>query len=203
MAHRQFRHLQKLMQARGLQLPVVKLDLGAGGCRSAIVGLMTQPGKEKVCTFQACVMALRQLGEDEATCQALFSELDEWIAYILRKRIKLGKVQLKLPRGLTGIDSPSDNVMSALIEARNPRWGEEGVEKQRLRRQQHREEKAAAAAAAADGAVAVAPIVEGKGVTEGVETTSAGGSLGESLVGLPANNISLSTTKRFAVFELI
>lgn len=73
-------------------VPVVKLDLADGGCRSAMAGIMQQPGKEKICTYQAVVMALQQLGESPAACALLHKDLDRWIEYILENSIKMCKV---------------------------------------------------------------------------------------------------------------
>jgi DTW domain-containing protein YfiP len=65
-------------------LPVVKLDLEAGQCHSALAGIMHQPGKEKICTYQACVMAMRQAGERGDTCDALGADLDAFLQHILK-----------------------------------------------------------------------------------------------------------------------
>ena len=35
-----------------IKLPVVKLDLEEGQCDSVLAGIMHQPGKDKVCTYQ-------------------------------------------------------------------------------------------------------------------------------------------------------
>lgn len=35
-----------------MKLPVVKLDLEAGQCDSVLAGIMHQPGKDKICTYQ-------------------------------------------------------------------------------------------------------------------------------------------------------
>ena len=72
-------------------VPVVKLDLGAGGVRSAILGIMEQPGAEKVCTFQALVLAFKQLGEAPQLCAALLRDLDAWLEHILSMNIKMTK----------------------------------------------------------------------------------------------------------------
>jgi DTW domain-containing protein YfiP len=61
-ASRQWKYLSRcLHELHGEDLPVVKLDLEDGKCRSAIAGVMAQPGKEKICTYQAVVMAVRQV----------------------------------------------------------------------------------------------------------------------------------------------
>jgi len=86
-------------------VPVVKLDLADGGCRSAMAGIMQQPGKEKVCTYQAVVMALQQLGESPVACASLHQDLDRWIEYILENSIKMckapEKIQKLAPKGLS------------------------------------------------------------------------------------------------------
>lgn len=124
-ASRQARHLQRLCDASGVILPVVKLDLSGGYCKSAIAGVMYQPGKEKICTYQATVMALQQLGMKAALCNDLLKHLNEWIRcvnavtlsqkhsiimdfedsvslykcdnarYILDSKVKLGKTKIR------------------------------------------------------------------------------------------------------------
>ena len=90
----------------GLPLvPVVKLDLGEGGLRSAMAGIMRQPAKDKMCTYQAVVMAMQQLGESPEVCTSLHGDLDKWIEYILKSSIKLTKnpekMKRKVPVGLS------------------------------------------------------------------------------------------------------
>ena len=85
-------------------VPVVKLDLGEGGIRSAIAGIMQQPAAEKICTFQALVLALKQLGESSHICALLLKDLDKWLEFILASGIKMTKTQntvnKKMPRNL-------------------------------------------------------------------------------------------------------
>lgn len=59
------------------------------GCRSAIVGIMQQPGAEKICSYQAVIIALQQLGVDSNLCSNLLMELDKWLAYILKRKVKI------------------------------------------------------------------------------------------------------------------
>ena len=97
-------------------VPVVKLDLAGGGCRSAMVGIMTQPGEEKICTYQALVLALQQLGENSQLCSSLHRHLDVWIEYILANGIKKTKsmahIKLRAPKGLSAEQqAPADYVM--------------------------------------------------------------------------------------------
>lgn len=58
-ANRQWKYLTKALAQRyregrvvSAALPVVKLDLEEGKCKSAIAGIMSQPGKEKICSYQ-------------------------------------------------------------------------------------------------------------------------------------------------------
>ena len=37
---------------KSVKLPVVKLDLESGTCDSVLAGIMHQPGKDKICTYQ-------------------------------------------------------------------------------------------------------------------------------------------------------
>jgi hypothetical protein len=71
--------------------------------KSAVAGVMYQPGKDKICSFQAVAIALKdvlnKLGSDGKTdrlVQDLFSsllfDLHEWIGYIVKKKIKCGKM---------------------------------------------------------------------------------------------------------------
>jgi DTW domain-containing protein YfiP len=97
-ASRLYRHLDRCLRAAlgssdpdSVVVPVVKLDLGAGGVRSAILGIMEQPGAEKVCTFQALVLAFKQLDESPKLCSSLLRDLDAWLEHILSMNIKMTK----------------------------------------------------------------------------------------------------------------
>lgn len=92
-ASRQVKYLVNCCRLRGFELPQVKLDLDGGYCKSAITGVMTQPGKEKICSFQAMIMALEQIDPRRYSgmCTAMRRDLNDWLAYILRSRIKMGK----------------------------------------------------------------------------------------------------------------
>jgi DTW domain-containing protein YfiP len=99
-----------------IPVPVVKLYLGpSGGCKSAIAGIMYQPRKDTLCTFQALVMALEQANKAinqmrgtfaagtetgaTPTGRELASELDDdlsqWLEYMLTEHIKIGKSRQK------------------------------------------------------------------------------------------------------------
>lgn len=41
---------------KSVKLPVVKLDLEYGTCDSVLAGIMHQPGKDKICTYQVTVL---------------------------------------------------------------------------------------------------------------------------------------------------
>ena len=99
-AHRQFKHLTKSAACYKFPLPCVKLDLPEGGCKSAIAGMMRQPGKDQICSFQAVIMALHQAGLNDAIYNDLRNDLDDWLAYILRNKIRLGKTDIRMPIGL-------------------------------------------------------------------------------------------------------
>lgn len=90
-AKSQYKHLSRCIMELGLDLPVVKLDLGPEGCLSSTAIVMGQPGKDKMCSFQAAVMGLEELGVEKSRCQQGQNFLDQWISYILEKKIKLGK----------------------------------------------------------------------------------------------------------------
>ena len=93
--------LRARLDAKGVPTPVVKLDLGEEGfIKSAYLGLMHQPGREKVCTFQAVAISFGELGESKEVCDALRADLDAWIHYLLEKKIKSGKEKIKIPSDL-------------------------------------------------------------------------------------------------------
>ena len=62
-AARQWKYLRQSLEQLDskVPLPVVKLDLELGRCNSAVAGIMHQPGKEKICTYQVscCLTADR------------------------------------------------------------------------------------------------------------------------------------------------
>ena len=100
-ARKMFHYLCLRLKARGVPIPVVKLDLGEEGfIKSAYLGIMHQPGREKICTFQAVTLALKDLGEPKEVCEALLKDLDDWIHYILEKKIKAGKEDVRVPSDL-------------------------------------------------------------------------------------------------------
>ena len=43
---------------RSVKLPVVKLDLESGTCDSVLAGIMHQPGKDKICTYQVKIRVI-------------------------------------------------------------------------------------------------------------------------------------------------
>lgn len=60
-ADRQWRHLSRALKlVHGKQLPLVKLDLESGKVSSALLGIQSQPGIDKLCSFQAMILALQQ-----------------------------------------------------------------------------------------------------------------------------------------------
>lgn len=121
-AKRQWKYLTKALQTlsasynhSSLKLPVVKLDLEKGRCKSAILGIMSQPGKDKVCSYQAAVMALRQAGVSQAACDFHARNLDKFLQHILSTKIKFGKMHNK---GLADMDyTPADYVVNHLVSA--------------------------------------------------------------------------------------
>ncbi len=121
------KHMMKFFKAckrefdleRNHSLDFVQLDLDLDkGIKSAVAGVMFQPAKDKICSYQATVMAIRQLLhlievrykmsnklrnqmiENIASpiifsgpqlCRELDDDLDKWIVYILQQKIKYGK----------------------------------------------------------------------------------------------------------------
>lgn len=90
-ANRQMKYIDYFCKLRGIPTPVVKLDLSKSGCKSAIAGVMSQPGKEKVCTYQAIVLALNQLGVPTTICNSLNDDLESYLLHILKLKVKFGK----------------------------------------------------------------------------------------------------------------
>lgn len=90
-ASRQAKYLMNCCAVRGIPAPLVKLDLEGDACKSAVAGVMYQPGKDKICTYQAIVMAMEQAKIDPLFCRSLHQDLEDWIGYILRTKVKLGK----------------------------------------------------------------------------------------------------------------
>ena len=87
-ATRQMKHLEQALAERNVPLPAVKLDLAGGGCKSAIAGIMYQPAKDKICSFQAVVMALLQTGwMSQSFCDQLSNDLHAWLGYILKIKV--------------------------------------------------------------------------------------------------------------------
>lgn len=97
-ASRQFKYLSKSISLKGdgkVELPVVKLDLEQGKCISAYAGIQHQPNQEKICSYQAVVMALQQLCASSDLCSNLFQDLDTFIKYLLQLKVKLGKKNVR------------------------------------------------------------------------------------------------------------
>lgn len=99
-ALRQYKHLIKSSALHDFPLQAVKLDLGPNGCKSAIEGIMVQPQKDKICTYQAVLMALHQIGLPNPLYDSLRLELDLWLQHILKRSIRQGKMTIKKPKGL-------------------------------------------------------------------------------------------------------
>lgn len=45
--------------------------------------------------IQALVMAMRQAGEDATVCDSFSTDLESWIAHILKRKIKFGKTKIR------------------------------------------------------------------------------------------------------------
>ena len=45
--------------------------------------------------IQALVMAMRQAGEDSTVCDSFSTDLESWIAHILKRKIKFGKTKIR------------------------------------------------------------------------------------------------------------
>ena len=60
-ASKQFKYLCKCNDSLSLGLTFVQLDMDEGGCESALSKIIDQPGKSKICTHQAAIMAIREV----------------------------------------------------------------------------------------------------------------------------------------------
>ena len=90
-ASNQLKYLEKRSKQLGFQLPLVKLDLDHVSAKSAFVGLINQPSKEKICTFQAIVMAMASIGVNNSFCKQLREDLTQWLNICRDLGVKQGK----------------------------------------------------------------------------------------------------------------
>jgi DTW domain-containing protein YfiP len=71
-ASRLAKYLMRCCDLRGIQpSPIVKLDLENDCCKSALAGMMYQPGRDKICTYQATVMAMQQVQYNTTSATAI------------------------------------------------------------------------------------------------------------------------------------
>ena len=71
-ASRLAKYLMRCCDLRGIQpSPIVKLDLENDCCKSALAGMMYQPGRDKICTYQATVMAMQQVQYSTTSATAI------------------------------------------------------------------------------------------------------------------------------------
>lgn len=102
-------------------IPCVALDLHENGLRSAVAGMMYQPAKDKICTFQAIALALQQVivqGDGKIITTRpiglLLEYLDHWIHFLLQSAIKLGKSKDK--KSLQDVDNtPSQSFQLIMV----------------------------------------------------------------------------------------
>ena len=95
-ASRLVRVMKNRALSRGINLPLVKLNLENGACKSAIAGVMYQPSKEKLCSLQALTRAIKELKLDDSLEVILPEVLFDWMAHILSRKIKSGKSKPRL-----------------------------------------------------------------------------------------------------------
>jgi DTW domain-containing protein YfiP len=94
--------------------------------KSAVAGVMYQPGKDKICSYQAVAIALKDvlktLNSSDAADQlieklftSLLVDLHEWIAYIIKKKIKCGKIVEKR-KAVPDVDnSPAEYIRNIVV----------------------------------------------------------------------------------------
>ena len=75
-ASRQFKYLSHAFQLLyQKEVPVVRLDLGDTPVRSALYGIQSQPGINKLCSYQAMILAVRQIGQTPGKIYTSFSSV--------------------------------------------------------------------------------------------------------------------------------
>eukprot|EP01040_Poterioochromonas_malhamensis_P015853 gene15853-17839_t len=106
-------------------------------CRSAMAGIMYQPAKEKICSYQATAIAIKDiLMLRERTVTSLsaashhnetqlqisimkifhefINDLHGWVAYLIKKKIKFGKIN-NSRKSISDVDNmPADYVMEII-----------------------------------------------------------------------------------------
>ncbi len=131
------RHLEQLLlHMYNCPTPLVKLDLENGKCTSAVVGIMYQPNPEKICTFQAAIMAAQQVisnikrcytnkrnnsSHHNEFCDMLYEDLNYWINHLLVSKIKFGKVQAKF--GNKNVDNTPSKIVREFLQSSPPPVG--------------------------------------------------------------------------------
>ena len=105
-ANRMVKLIENAVNTRGVAIPLAKLGVKEGEVlRSAFHGVQRQPAPDKVSTFQAVVMSLRQCAERfplhhahlrrkmATLCDHLDADLTAWMTHLLREGVKKGKVK--------------------------------------------------------------------------------------------------------------
>lgn len=120
-AERQYKFLKKsLLSLYSLPLPVVKLYFDDGKCMSMMTGLMNQVSKEKICTLQATVLAMKDIGVSETLCSSLLSKFKMWIKYLIDKQIKRGKNKVKQIKGIDEKDMKFEQCIQDHLQSSPP-----------------------------------------------------------------------------------
>jgi DTW domain-containing protein YfiP len=98
-------------------------DPNSDYCRSAVAGVMYQPTKEKICSYQAIAITLKdmflQLAPDQKETifyffQEMMNDLHDWIAFIVKKKIKQGKpTSIKSIKGVD--NSLSEDIKKKIV----------------------------------------------------------------------------------------
>ncbi len=120
-----------------LELESASEDGEASYVKSALAGIMYQPAKEKICSYQAMVIAMKdvytavlerqhgqsrsqeQIGHSSKQVAALFNglieELHKWIAYLLKNKIKFGKPTNKRGANKEVDNTPAEYAMEIIV----------------------------------------------------------------------------------------
>lgn len=82
------KYLRNRCDLLNIKTPVVKLDFDGGERLSAIGDIKPQPRPDKICTYEAIVVAMQQVGVDPRYCDRLLQGLCDWRQHLYASRIR-------------------------------------------------------------------------------------------------------------------
>jgi DTW domain-containing protein YfiP len=96
------------------QFPFVHLDLDEAGVKSAVAGIMYQPAKEKICSFQAIILALYQIYQVQNLTDLMTHLLEAYLSHLIVHKIKYGKTIIR--NSIPDVDnSPASYVQDLIV----------------------------------------------------------------------------------------